>query len=239
MAITARKDWLDRAIDQAFADSGIEGMRGLFAVLGAAPVKTEPHYLPLELADVDAATRAVVVHPLRCTEPGEDFDEDGHCAEYKTEHGNTGNNRAALRAELRGAVKAGKRGHLPASGPHEYGGLPHEGIGARVTVLLESGQTVVLQGSWAAIRRAVPDKETLKQWKAAGATEFPLYDFRNPGADPVWVPIDAVPKVVQMEYESRATSPMPTSKEAARRAFDNWSPEAEIAKARLALVPST
>jgi hypothetical protein len=74
-------------------------------------------------------------------------------------------------------------------------------------VLLDDGRSFILQGPWGAIRRALPDRETVKVWKEAGATEFPLYDFNRQdegGARRVtYVPIDLFPRVVQVEYESR------------------------------------
>jgi hypothetical protein len=157
--------------------------------LVVAPVAAPREFHPLTFGDRAAATVHVSAEPVFVRDSVETFEADEFRAYVPDDaaHGNAGNDRAAMRTHL---VEA-----------HEWGGNA-----ARVSVLLDDGRSFILEGSWAAIRRAVPDREAVKAWKEAGATEFPLWDFTlTDGWHKVrWVPIDQVPVAVQVEYESRA-----------------------------------
>ncbi|MNT57320.1 hypothetical protein D3C72_1946820 [compost metagenome] len=130
----------------------------------------------------------VSVEPIFVAETSEKFTQDEFRAHIPDDalYGNAGNDRAALRDQLTAARESG-------------------GDSARVAVLLDDGRSFILEGSWAAIRRAAPDRATVRAWRDAGAIEFPLWDFAVTGGlhRIRWVPIDHVPVVVQMEYESR------------------------------------
>jgi hypothetical protein len=183
--------------------SALATARGRVA-LAAAPVAVD-FAPPLRLIDFEFARRSVEVFPIFCSDSGERYDlhqaaavipdQPGRVTVVSARHrGNVGNNHAALRASLQGTEAM--------AGPHPWG--HGNGDVHQVTVLFADGRVVILEGTWAAIRRAAPDRETIEAWRAAGATDFPLPDFTTRGADVRWVPLDEVPRVIQMEHTSRS-----------------------------------
>lgn len=184
------------------------------AVLASAPVKPEPAYPPITFTEAEraAATVRVAVEPLMLDETGDSFETAGRLA-YYSEHGNRGNDLAALRAQLTGVYLAGSetRPGLQAD-PGRTGDREHVGDGPRdfgpdmrlaVLLSMDGGLTakkLIVEGSWAAVLRSLPDATTVKAWREAGALEFPV--MLEPGRT-TWVAIAEVPVVLQMEYEAR------------------------------------
>lgn len=167
-------------------------------VLATAPVKPEPFYPPISLSylEVLAGAVRVEVEPIVVDAPELWPQAEHERRRYVDpttihEHGNRGNNRAALRAQLGGTEAM--------AGPFDFGAE------VRVTVALYYPgemvvRKVVLVGTMNAIRRALPDQATVKAWREAGVTEFPIL-FEGAGLR--WVPIAQAPQVLQMEYASR------------------------------------
>lgn len=154
--------------------------------LAEAPAKPEPICHPLVLTA--PATVKVSTEPVHSVAPDETYEAHGHLTAMPGEtarHGNAGNDAAALRFHLLAA---------------EEWGAP-----SRVAALLDDGRSILLEGKLGAILRALPDCATVKAWREAGATEFPLWSFEAiDGLRRVsWVPMDHVPVVVQMEVASR------------------------------------
>lgn len=208
--------WTDRAV-KAVSPKAQEAAAKI-AALAKAPVKPGV-FPPLDASR--AATVRVGVEPLGVAYPGETWDKHGPLAEvrtapppfkgkrtdYREELGNEGNDRAALRAHLLEALDWGSGLEVRDKKGNITGWL---GRPVRVVAWVEVDgreRTVVLEGTEAAIRRALPDRETVKRWLDAGATEFPLWNLEHQGDSPMgrvrWVPMDQVPRVLQMEFEGR------------------------------------
>lgn len=149
-------------------------------VLAEAPVETVEHVHPLS---VDAPAVRLCAEPIYAKVPR--HQAVGRVPSETARHGDAINDAAALRAYLMGAAEWGPE--------------------IRVVVQLEDGRHRILVGSFGAIQRTLPDGMTLAAWRAAGATEFPVFDL-DPTDGPRrvrWLPIGEVPAVAQMERASR------------------------------------
>jgi hypothetical protein len=143
--------------------------------------------VPVERVDpivIDAPAVRLCSEPVYAKAPGHSV--VGQVPSETARRGNAINDAAALRSYLMGAAEWGPE--------------------VRVAVRLTDGRTRIVVGQFGAIARALPDKETVKAWRLAGATEFPLFDLEPSDGGPRrvrWVPIGEVPSVEQIERASR------------------------------------
>lgn len=191
----AGADWADRAL-AVVTPEGLAAVAHLGELMAAAPVKAAPEYPPLDISK--APIIRVGAETISVKTPSATWEANGDRARISEDWGNRENDQAALRHYL--------------DQPFDWGRGTDGSDELRVAVLLQvDGKllTVVLEGTEAAIKRALPDKATLAAWQAAGAADFPLWNF-DPEAGPIgsvcWVPIADVParlQVLQMEHAGR------------------------------------
>ena len=150
-------------------------------VLAEAPVEPAGNVPALS---IDAPAVRLCSEPVYVRAPG--HQAVGAVPSETARHGNVINDAAAMRSYLMGAAEWGPE--------------------VRVAVRLSDGRTRIVVGQFGAIARALPDQETVKAWRLAGATEFPLFDLEPSDGGPRrvrWVPISEVPSVEQIERASR------------------------------------
>ena len=177
---TARKSWVARALDKAAKSPEAQAAARDMVALALAPVTPAPApVFPALVEGLGSPEVRVTLEPAD-VEP-----------------------RARGRRHQREAA-AGLRGHVAAG--HDYG---HEADIRVIAMVIEGDEQryCTLVGSPAAIRQAVPDDETLSAWLAAGVLDAPVRTGRThaSGVPEVRrVPLPFVPRVHQMEMESRA-----------------------------------
>lgn len=199
MGSAAKKDWLDRALDSVEANP-----EGLSAALAMLTPKVPVFYPPINPESREALP--VSVEPIEARVPVTEWGPDqtflrtiilAHLAGREPEKGDPADAQSALRHHLLNA--------------NDWGAPD------RITVLaLVDGmpRRFVVEGTEAALWNALPDHDTLKAWKEAGVAEFPIQLWPSLGAGQdavhssrrraVWVPINQVPVVLQMEREWRS-----------------------------------
>lgn len=161
-------------------------------VMAEAPVKVPEIYAaPLNSKGLPVMYAAVVSMEAPSNEIYSDTTDRAARIDEKFGHPNKGNDRAALRAQLRAG--------------HEYGPL------RRVVAWLADGMGGthwIIEGSVSAIQQAIPDIDTLASWAAVGVTQVPDYQFSSAealGFD--WTlrtrPIGQALKIHQMEFAGR------------------------------------
>jgi hypothetical protein len=161
-------------------------------IMAEMPVKVPEIYAaPLKGDSLPVMYVAVAPMEAPSNEIYSDTTDRAARIDEKFGHPNKGNDRAALRAQLRAG--------------HEYGPL------RRVVAWLADGMGGshwVIEGSVSAIRQALPDTDTLASWADAGVLQVPDYQFSNAeaqGSD--WTlrsrPIGQALKIHQMEFAGR------------------------------------
>jgi hypothetical protein len=161
-------------------------------VLAEAPVKVPEIYAaPLRVEGLPVMYVAVAAMEAPSSEIYSDTTDRAARIDEKFGHPNKGNDRAALRAQLRAG--------------HEYG--PSRSVVAWLADKM-GGSYWVVKGSVSAIRQALPDTDTLASWVDAGVLQVPDYQFSNAeaqGSD--WTlrsrPIGQALKIHQMEFAGR------------------------------------
>jgi len=155
------------------------------SLLADAPVKPDPFFPPIAIADRAAAEVPVQLWPVECMAPKRN-DDTRRVAMY----GDPEDAQAAVRARLAVGDAA------------DYG--PPTRMAAMI--MTEDGiRSVVLVGSLAAVRQAAPDQGTLDALRAAGAYGYPVPNgtYPNGMARCKHVSLDRVDRTLQMERESR------------------------------------